>query len=65
LRRTIIHPKYSLKLIATIPLPHVSGRIDHLAINLKKQIIFIAALGNNSVEVVDLKQNKVIHSIKI
>ena len=34
-----------LKLMATIPLPGVNGRIDHLAYNGKKQLIYIAALG--------------------
>ena len=53
----------ALPLIATIGLPGVSGRIDHLAYDSTTQRIFIAALGNNSVEVVDLKTNKVIHSI--
>lgn len=54
----------SLKLIETIALPGVSGRIDHFAYDSKRQIIFVSALGNNSVEVVDLKNQKVIHSIK-
>lgn len=53
----------ALPLIATIGLPGVSGRIDHLEYDSTTQRIFIAALGNNSVEVVDLKTNKVIHSI--
>ena len=38
----------------TIPLPAVSGRIDHLAYDAKSQRLFIAALGNDSLEVVDL-----------
>lgn len=54
----------SLKLVATIALPTVSGRIDHLSFDAKHQIIFVAALGNNTVEVVDLKNKKVIHAIK-
>jgi YVTN family beta-propeller protein len=53
-----------LKLTASITLPDVGGRIDHLAFVSKNQTIFIAALGNNTVEVVDLKSNKVIYSIK-
>src|ERR1035437_3856109 len=53
-----------LKLIGTIPLPGVNGRIDHMAYNSKQQIIYVAALGNNTLEVVDLKNKKVIHSIK-
>src|SRR5438105_3808500 len=54
----------SLHLVKTISIPNVKGRIDHLAINLRKQIIYIAALGNNTLEVVDLKSEKVIHTIK-
>jgi len=54
----------ALKLIATIPMPNVTGRIDHLAIDIKRQIIFVAALGNNTIEVVDIKSKKVIHTIK-
>lgn len=53
-----------LKLVATISLPDVSGRIDHLAFDPDHQTVFVAALGNNTVEVVDLKNNKVIHSIR-
>ena len=54
----------SLQLIETIPLQNVSGRIDHLSFDNKNKIVFVAALGNNTVEVVDLKNKKVIHSIK-
>lgn len=53
-----------LKLVTTISLPGVNGRIDHLAYNGKKQLIYIAALGNNTVEVVDMRNKKVIHTIK-
>ncbi|MDQ6763818.1 MAG: YncE family protein [Bacteroidota bacterium] len=52
-----------LHLTKTISLSGVKGRIDHLDINLKDQIVYIAALGNNSVEVVDLNAGKVLHSI--
>jgi YVTN family beta-propeller protein len=54
----------ALALTASIPLPRVTGRIDHMAYNSKLQVIYVAALGNNSVEVVDLKNKKAIHSIK-
>ena len=53
-----------LHLVATIQLPNVSGRIDHLAFDTKNQTIFLAALGNNTVEVVDIKSKKVIQTIK-
>ncbi|GAC1449311.1 MAG: hypothetical protein NVSMB7_11310 [Chitinophagaceae bacterium] len=45
-------------------MPDVKGRIDHMDINLKDQVVYVAALGNNTVEVVDLRKGKVIHSIK-
>ena len=54
----------SLKLSASIPLPEVKGRIDHLSFDSRNQTVFVAALGNNTVEVIDLKNQKVIHSIK-
>ena len=54
----------SLQLIEAIPLQNVSGRIDHLSFDAKNNFVFVAALGNNTVEVVDLKNKKVIHSIK-
>src|SRR5216117_958293 len=42
----------SLRLVQTIPLPGVAGRIDHLAVDLAGKRLFVAALGNNTVEVV-------------
>src|SRR5436309_1647472 len=50
----------SLSLVRTIDLPRVEGRIDHLAIDLAGQRLFVAALGNNTVEVVDLQTGRVI-----
>ncbi|MFI5251276.1 MAG: YncE family protein [Bacteroidota bacterium] len=52
-----------LKLVQTIPLPDVAGRIDHIAYDPMGGRLFIAALGNNSVEVVDLQQAKRLQSI--
>jgi hypothetical protein len=52
-----------LRLVQTIPLPHVEGRIDHLAIDLQGQRLFMAALGNNSVEVVDLRTGRWVRSL--
>jgi DNA-binding beta-propeller fold protein YncE len=43
-----------LELEVKIPLGNVSGRIDHLAVDLKRQRLFVAELGNDSVGVVDL-----------
>src|SRR5438552_15857549 len=52
-----------LKMVQTIPIPGVDGRIDHLSVDLKGQRLFVAALGNNTLEVVDLAQGKRIRSI--
>jgi DNA-binding beta-propeller fold protein YncE len=43
-----------LTLAHAIALPRVAGRIDHLSIDLQRQRLFVAALGNNTVEVLDL-----------
>jgi len=43
-----------LELVQTIPLADVRGRIDHLAIDADGARLFVAALGNDSVEVIDL-----------
>jgi DNA-binding beta-propeller fold protein YncE len=52
-----------LVLEAKIPLGEVSGRIDHLAIDLKRQRLFVAELGNYSLGVVDLAARKVLQTI--
>ncbi|HEV2234614.1 MAG TPA: hypothetical protein VGV68_14575, partial [Terriglobia bacterium] len=38
-----------LRLVKTIPLPNVAGRVDHLSFDLKSRRLFVAALGNNTV----------------
>jgi len=52
-----------LRLVATIPLPRVQGRIDHFGVDVKGRRLFMSALGNNTVEVFDLRANKVLHTI--
>lgn len=52
-----------LALEKTIPLPNVEGRIDHMAVDVAGQRLFVAALGNDTVEVVDLKSGKRIQSL--
>jgi DNA-binding beta-propeller fold protein YncE len=47
-------PATPLTLVRTIPLPGVEGRIDHFALDAKNQRLFMAALGNNTIEVIDL-----------
>jgi DNA-binding beta-propeller fold protein YncE len=43
---------------ATIEMPDVKGRIDHFAADVKGHRLFVAALGNNTVEVLDTAGNK-------
>ena len=52
-----------LILEAKIPLGAVSGRIDHLGIDVKRQRLLVAELGNNSLGVVDLAAGKVLRRI--
>jgi DNA-binding beta-propeller fold protein YncE len=47
----------------TIALPGVEGRIDHFAFDPGTERLFVCALGNNTVEVVDLRKGERIHSI--
>jgi len=53
----------TLKLKQTIPLPGVEGRIDHFALDASGERLFVCALGNNTVEVLDLRKGERIHSI--
>ena len=52
-----------LKLVQTIALPNVKGRIDHFALDAKRKRLFVAALGNGSVEIVDLEKGERVKSI--
>jgi DNA-binding beta-propeller fold protein YncE len=52
-----------LKLTMTIALPGVEGRIDHFAFDAAGERLFVCALGNNTVEVVDLRKGVRVHSI--
>ncbi len=52
-----------LKLTQTIALPGVEGRIDHVAFDAAGERLFVCALGNNTVEVIDLRKAERIHSI--
>jgi len=52
-----------LELESKIALGEVSGRIDHLAIDLSRQRLFVAELGDDRVQVVDLKEGRAQHII--
>jgi DNA-binding beta-propeller fold protein YncE len=50
-------------LVQTIVIPNVNGRIDHMAIDIRGQKLFVAELGNNSLDIIDLKEAKRIQSV--
>jgi len=53
----------ALILDGKIALGRVSGRIDHLAVDLDRQRLFVAELGNDTVGVVDLKTMTVLSTL--
>lgn len=52
-----------LVLEAKIPLGEVRGRIDHLAVDVARQRLFVAELGNDTVGVVDLVHHSVLRTL--
>ncbi len=52
-----------LRLVQTIPMPSVKGRIDHMDVDAKGKRLFVAGLENGSVEVIDLQAGKWLKSI--
>jgi DNA-binding beta-propeller fold protein YncE len=56
-------PSVPIRLAATIALPGVEGRIDHLAYDAAGHRLFVAALGNNTVEVIDVEHGTHVKSL--
>jgi DNA-binding beta-propeller fold protein YncE len=56
-------PSAPLRLLHTIPVPGVEGRIDHFDVDIAGQRLFMSALGNNTLEVFDLSSNSLIRTI--
>src|SRR5919112_2100380 len=54
----------ALEQVQSIELSNVVGRIDHMALNPQADRLFVAALGNNTLEVIDLKAGKVTDELK-
>jgi hypothetical protein len=52
-----------LRLVQTIPLPGVQGRLDHMGVDLEQKRLFVAAVANGSLEVVDLSAGTAINSL--
>jgi DNA-binding beta-propeller fold protein YncE len=61
----IIHGQETAALSRKSPidLPNVNGRIDHFSADLKGQRLFVAALGNHTVEVLDIQSGKHLQTI--
>jgi hypothetical protein len=53
----------ALSLTTHIPLPNVNGRIDHARVDLKGQRLFVAAVANDTREVIDLKSSQRVQTI--
>jgi DNA-binding beta-propeller fold protein YncE len=47
----------------SIPLANVNGRIDHYSVDVSGQRLFVCANANRTVEVIDLKAGKQVHTI--
>jgi DNA-binding beta-propeller fold protein YncE len=62
--RAAVKPEAPLVLEATLPLPDVGGRIDHMAIDRGRRHLIVAELGNNTVEAIDLGIGKPLQRIR-
>ena len=60
---TSAQEKQTLRLVQTIPLPGVKGRLDHMGVDMEKKRLFVATVDNNTLEIVDLSAGKVIKSL--
>ena len=61
--RAVGQARELLSLEAHIPLPNVKGRIDHFGIDVTGQRVFVAAVENHTLEVVDLASGQRVHTI--
>jgi DNA-binding beta-propeller fold protein YncE len=52
-----------LVLTGAIPLPNVTGRIDHFGLDPAHNRLFVSALGNNTVEVIGISAQTVVHTV--
>src|SRR5437588_930345 len=55
--------KQPLRLVQTISIPSVKGRLDHMDVDVKGKRLFVAGLENGTFEVVDLEAGKWVRSI--
>jgi 6-phosphogluconolactonase (cycloisomerase 2 family) len=54
----------SLELVQTIVLKGRPGNLDHLVLDAKNQRLFVANKANNTLDVVDLKEGKLLRQIR-
>jgi DNA-binding beta-propeller fold protein YncE len=52
-----------MKLVQSIPLPNVEGYFDHMDVDIKGQRLFLPGEHQRTIEVIDLRTGKVIHTI--
>src|ERR1700719_1092224 len=55
--------KTPLRLVQSIPMPNVKGRIDHMDVDVKGMRLLVAGLENGSLEIVDLRAGKWLRSV--
>src|SRR5467141_4808322 len=55
--------KAPLRLVQAIPLPSVEGYFDHMAVDIKGQRLFVPGEHQRTIEVIDLRTGKDIHTI--
>jgi hypothetical protein len=61
--RAYAEDRPTLRLVQTMALPGVGGRLDHMAVDLEKKRLFVAAVANGTIEVLDLEAGNVIGTI--
>jgi DNA-binding beta-propeller fold protein YncE len=59
----VAQERQPLRLIQTIPISNVKGRLDHMDADVRGRRLFVAGLENGSVEVIDLLTGKAIRNI--
>ena len=55
--------KQPLRLVQTISIPNVKGRLDHMEVDVQGKRLFVAGLENGTFEVADLRAGKWTRSI--
>ena len=61
--RVLAADSEALVLVKTIPLKGVAGKLDHLAVDVRGERLFVANKPNNTLDIVDLKAGKLVRQI--